>query len=230
MLFFPGASTNIFWQFGVVKYLQHHRVISSKTTCYAASAGAITSALYLCNVEIDMAYRHAMHLYRVYNLSKRTFGVVGIWGYIVRLWLDDILPNDCAETLSGRLHIFMSKVSSPMKPFIESTFRSKHDVISCIMASCHIPFVLDLAPFASYRNNWFVDGQMLTRKENLIFKIPSPTEYLITFDYSDHDDYIGFIKNIGFIKIIEEETIDKMIHFGYIYAMQYKVHYLSKMI
>lgn len=200
---FPCACTNIFWQFGVVKWLQSHRYHIKK--CYGVSAGAISAALLLCNIDLEHATQIAMRLYESFDLEHRTYGLIGIWGYIVRLWLNELLPDHCATILQERLFVTLTPVKNLFSSHVQSTFTNKQDVIDCIMASCHIPFLLDLAPFAKFRNRWYVDGGISLAKRDY-------PEDAILFDYTKDT------RGKAFMTTMEKQKIYDMIHRGYTYC------------
>lgn len=67
-----------------------------------------------------------------------------------RRWLDALLPEDAHVQCSGRVTVVITHVPSLGLRGI-SQFESKADLIEALMASVHVPFVIDWRPLASYR-------------------------------------------------------------------------------
>ena len=67
------------------------------------------AALSACNVDpqrqVDGAYQLAIDN----DIWNRKLGLLGIWGGLIRSWLDDLLPADAHEVCSGRLHVVIAK-------------------------------------------------------------------------------------------------------------------------
>jgi len=228
---FPGACANIFWQLGVVKAIQQTVGTSTRTytyryNVYGVSAGAISSVFLVCGVCIDRAVERAFELSHMFDLSTRTFGVIGIWGYIVRIWLDEILPNDCANICSGKCTIFLQSIP-PTRPFPFpfsqptpiSAFQSKADIIDAIMASCHLPILLDLAPFAQFRNKWYVDGQLLGDPVSALQKNTLVGGTCRVFRYENDHAYMTFVRGMKFMQFRDKRTAFQMIEYGYVYGL-----------
>ena len=39
----------------------------------------------------------------------RKFGLIGIWGGLIRSWLNDLLPDNAHELVNGRVHVVIAK-------------------------------------------------------------------------------------------------------------------------
>lgn len=152
-----------------------------------------------------------MELYKYFDLENRTFGLLGVWGYIVRQWLTNLLPIDCHIILSNRLFVFMRSIT-PTRLFTQSVFISKNDVIDCLMASCHIPILLDLAPFATFRNKWYIDGQLFLSKSYMVKLCPNDA---IVFDYYGDQNCPN---KSYFMKALNVHTLKAMTESGFHYC------------
>lgn len=126
-----------------------------------------------CGVDNKTCTEVAYKLAKDNDLYSRPLALAGIWGSLVRQWLEEVLPEDCAELCSSRVTISVMESESPI-PWIFplpyrrkgfSRFESKADLIDCLMASVHIPFFLDFRPFATYKDKLCIDGSAL-RFEN----------------------------------------------------------------
>jgi hypothetical protein len=80
-------------QLGVLKYLQTHFDLS-RVHFRGASAGGLIATLACCGVDLDSAVNYAYELSIESGLFERPLGVVGIWGSLIRLWLDQLLPSN----------------------------------------------------------------------------------------------------------------------------------------
>ena len=132
----------------------------SKCDLLGASAGALAIVLVACDVDFRHATRVAYRLAEENNLYERRLALVGIWGRLVREWLEELLPDDAHEKCNERTRICVLEVFPP--PFNRSAvsrFESKGDLIECLMASVHIPFLLDYKPCSSFRGKLCIDGK-----------------------------------------------------------------------
>lgn len=66
-----------------------------------SSAGALLSVLAACNVKPQIALDLAHQLCLDHRVFQRPLGLVGVWGGIVKQWLEELLPWDAAEKCSG---------------------------------------------------------------------------------------------------------------------------------
>lgn len=92
-------------------------------------------------------------------------GLAGVWGEIVREWLDDLLPPDAAQRASGRVTIVVLRTLPYPRRLRFSEFSSRHDLIDCALASCHIPYFLDGHFTARFRRQRWIDGSFLASKK-----------------------------------------------------------------
>lgn len=152
----PGAAANVYWQMGAMDCLLETGLLD---TVRAASAGAIAASLALCGVRSPRAIARAYEISDLYGVDLNPFGVVGTWGTMIRDWLNDVLPDDCASRCSDRLEVVLRSVATGETVYV-TRFHSKPDLISALLATCHLPFVLDMMPVATFRGRWYVDGQL----------------------------------------------------------------------
>ena len=93
-------------------------------------------------------------------LRRGPMGLVGIWGGMVRRWLDEVLPENAAECCSERAHLLLHRPFR--RPEVVSTFASKADLIDANMASLHIPVFMDGWPAARFRGSTYIDSDVLS--------------------------------------------------------------------
>ena len=123
-----------------------------------ASAGALAIVLHACGVDFRHATRVAYRLAEENDLYERRLALVGVWGRLVREWLQELLPEDAHERCASWCGICVLEVL-PLKRRAVTTFETRDDLIECLMASVHIPFLLDYKPFSSFRGKLCIDGE-----------------------------------------------------------------------
>ncbi|TFJ83152.1 hypothetical protein NSK_005541 [Nannochloropsis salina CCMP1776] len=106
-LSFPGGGIFFYWQAGAVHYLQHHFDLG-QATLVGASAGALTAVLAGCAVSMPAAAERALALSMSISLWQRPLGLAGVWGGLVREWLDELLPQDAAERCQERVQLYVN--------------------------------------------------------------------------------------------------------------------------
>lgn len=71
-----------------------------------ASAGALTGTLAACRVPMPLAAEKAIKLSMDNKVWSRRLGLAGIWGPIVRQWLDKVLPENADELCRDRVSLY----------------------------------------------------------------------------------------------------------------------------
>lgn len=107
---------------------------------------------------MEGARRRGIELFHELNVASRPFGMVGMLGGLVGRWLHDTLPLDAASKCSeGRATLLVTTLPSfRTRPI--SDFACRADLIKCIMASAHIPLVMDWRMYVSSRGSACIDG------------------------------------------------------------------------
>ena len=97
----------------------------------------MASALAACDVDFLAATELAYGLAVKHDLYNRRLGLVGVWGGLVREWLDELLPDNAADVCRGKVFVHTWDVPSfSRRPYTD--FASKQDLIDCLLASVHI--------------------------------------------------------------------------------------------
>ncbi|KXZ45507.1 hypothetical protein GPECTOR_54g249 [Gonium pectorale] len=123
-----------------------------------SSSGAFIAAFAYCRVCPREALRLAWRLVLEHGILERPAGLLGVWGAIVRCWLEALLPPDAAERCNrGGLQVVATELPG-LRVVTFTGFRSKQDLIQVLCASAHVPFVMDLTPAARYRGAALFDG------------------------------------------------------------------------
>ena len=144
LLSFPGGGIYFYWQLGVIKYLLANQYDLGKVQFVGASAGALTSTLVACDVDIQRATNLAIEMSHQHEIWQRGLGLVGVWGNLVEEWLDALLPMNAHEICNRRIHLFVTKVGYPYPQRISiNHFHSREELIKVNMASVHIPYVMN---------------------------------------------------------------------------------------
>lgn len=79
-----------------MQYLEQHYNLS-QCCMVGSSAGSMLSALAACDVTPQSALDLAHQLCITHRVFERPLGLVGVWGSIVREWLDLLLPKDATD-------------------------------------------------------------------------------------------------------------------------------------
>lgn len=157
-LLFNGCGVNVFWQLGVVQQMQDVFRDDKHRAYLGISAGSIAAVFHACKVDTARAISLALAISQSFRLHERRFGLIGLFGTLVRCWLVCVLPDSCADMCNGRVHIGVKAARNAFRTSWHSSFSSKQDLIDAIMASCHIPFLIDGRLFATFNGMWCVDG------------------------------------------------------------------------
>lgn len=111
------------------------------TKVVGASAGALTAVLMVCGVDAEKARKCAVQLCDETKVWDRWLKLIGIWGDMVGVWLDRLLPDNAADLCNNRVYIRVSQLFGHKK--IVSQFATRQELIRCMRASTHIPFLMD---------------------------------------------------------------------------------------
>lgn len=216
---FPGGGKFFYWQSGVATFLNKYFDLTN-AKLVGASAGALTATLMACHVDAHYATAIAVKLLRKYNVYKRSLGLVGVWGGVVRDWLEEILPANAAELCRGRVHIHV--LCLPYQRHHVSDFRSKGDLIETCLASAHLPMVMDGKPFCMWRGWPCVDGSIWAGRRAVPNHLRDAET--VTFDYVE-DEMLGRGGEGGrkeggkeFMTLEEGEGLRRLVEMGYRFA------------
>jgi Patatin-like phospholipase len=156
LLNIKGGGVFFFWMAGAMRAIaQRHSLQELKLQ--GASSGALIAVLAACDVDFEAAAEAAHRLCVDHDVYARPLGLMGVWGGLIRSWLQELLPEDAAQRCSERVTIALTAVF-PAKTMHVREFGSKDDVIDACMASVHIPFFLDGCMTANYKGMVFCVG------------------------------------------------------------------------
>jgi hypothetical protein len=218
-LYFTGAGIYIWWQIGAARYIQERcdRRLLQNIPVVGASAGSITATMLLTNADSAQGAKFAEKLAYDYEIFSRDKGLYGIWGELLREWLDEVIKDD--SSLDSLKNLYISITPSLGMSKLVTGFEGKADLIEAIMASCHVPMFLDGKPFASYKGEAVLDGSFWyfvtkNRFTGLPFPENIPTEEVLWVDYGDDEEFMNSI-NGNFLGLITPEAMYEMIEAGY---------------
>ncbi|KAL0041147.1 hypothetical protein WJX77_006696 [Trebouxia sp. C0004] len=185
-----GGGIFFFWQLGVVKYLQEHYDLS----------------------RIDM---RAYDLAKERDIWNRPLGLAGIWGDLVREWLDSLLPDNAVDICQGRLKLVVTKIPSFEIAYV-CDYTSKQDLMDACLASAHVPFFLDGKATCNFRGQACIDGSLsdfLTKGNSALLQCDG-NAFII--DYYD-DTELSFGR-FDFLKLRSYDEVMGLIQAGKLYA------------
>lgn len=141
-----GGGIFFFWQLGAAAALLAG-ADAGDVQWAGSSAGALCAALAVCRVPPRDAVLLASELARGAGVYERPLGLAGVWGGLIRRWLDELLPPDAAKRCSGRVAVHVTVAKGPWRGDLRvarvNKFESRESLIDALMASVHIPFFLD---------------------------------------------------------------------------------------
>ena len=95
----------------------------------------------------------AARLAAQHRVFERPLGVAGIWGAVIRAWLDELLPPDALERCQGRVQLVVTQVPGPRclwgdccrspMPMRSASQRAAAAAVNRIVLTCHLE-LLDL--------------------------------------------------------------------------------------
>jgi len=123
---------------------------------------------------------------------------VGIWGPIIETWLHALLPENAHEICSGSVHIQV--LTERGQSMMISKFESKAFLVEILLASTHIPLVLDGKMFRSVEGKRYLDGFILG-------EVPGGATSLV-LSFPEH------VSRVPIVKMIDLDTARAHIKFG----------------
>ena len=107
---------------------------------------------------VELAYELTV----AHDLYRRPGGLAGVWGPLIRNWLHTMLPDDAAETCTGRVSLFTLATwpLPPLRRIRVDAFADKDFLVSAALASVHLPYFLDGKATARFDGQRCVDGTL----------------------------------------------------------------------
>lgn len=215
-LIFPGGGLFFYWQAGTVTYLREQGYDMNRITASGASAGALTATLMATNVDFLKATELALQMAEDAGVWDRSGGLQGIWGPIIREWLEELLPENADEIANDRLSLLVTTIPTFGKDKV-STFRDRQDLIDCNMASVHLPWFLDGKLTSSFRSKPHIDGSFLAKAPDYLPEQQASS--ILRLDWSKDPAYKDG-EYLDFIKVISKEGIWNILEQGKKHAQE----------
>ena len=117
----------------------------------------VCAALARCGVDPEAISESAYKLALDHKIWEKPAGLMGSWGEVIEQWMDDLLPHDAAERCRGELGVVVTQLPAWQQLSIDD-FEDKVDLINCVMASAHVPLLLDKQLTRECRGVHCVDG------------------------------------------------------------------------
>lgn len=210
VLIFPSGGVFFYWMLGYMDHVRQKYDLED-VEMIGASAGALAMVCSVLELDPSTITRKAFRIMDEHGVGKRWFGLFGVWKMILREWLEEILPSDAVEKLQGRVHIRLSCV--PYGSMIVSSFKNRHDLVECLLTTCHVPFFMDYRPFCWYRGKLCYDGDIGNNIEPFILSGKDKYKYHV-LDYS-LDNQTSSYRRFGSISM---DHALRLLQFGVDYA------------
>lgn len=149
-----GGGIYFFWMAGCMQSISSYGLNGIKMR--GASSGALIAVLTACQVDFHQATHLADKLCEEHHVYRRPLGLAGIWGGLVRSWLDQLLPENAAELCTKKVVICLTPVSIMQQHIIVEEYEDKEDVINACLASVHIPWFMNYSATTTYKGIFVV--------------------------------------------------------------------------
>ena len=214
----PGGGIFFWWQAGALHELSS-RYRLSEVPVVGASAGALAATIGATGVDVPTAFDLAASLAERSGAWERgAWGLVGVWGPMIREWLDELLPADADEQCRGRVHILVKRAprlrAPRFEPLLLSDYRDRDDLIDVNMASAHLPLFIDGHWTARVRGMRCVDGTLSLRKTSAerrvvlpggaaAVRLDSAADARMRARYSRREDFVRLASRDGVAEMME---------------------------
>ena len=178
---------------------------------------------------MQQSVERAYELTVAHDLYRRPGGLAGVWGPLIRTWLQDMLPDDAADMCSGRVTLFTLAMwpPPPCRRVTVSRFEDKDALIDAAMASVHLPYFLDGRATARFKGQRCVDGTLWASRDVVDIRkaatsnamphaIPPSSRFGTLLVDHNHDVTIARSRTIGdFVALTTRDGLQRMIDQGY---------------
>ncbi|WIA42761.1 hypothetical protein OEZ86_008703 [Tetradesmus obliquus] len=156
---FSGGGFRYTYFVGVMDVLVHKlRCVAPGTLLSGASCGALIAVFTKCGLPVETV----LELTRKFSHECATNGVKGRLGIVLRAYLDAYLPHNAHELCDGNTFLAVTKVWPSIRTRLFSSFPTRPDLISAVMASCHLPSLSDGSFTVNFKGRLHIDGGLLS--------------------------------------------------------------------
>lgn len=221
---FSGGGIFFFWQLGAASYIHQHCQSLHNVPVMGASAGSIAATLMATQVSFEEAASVAIRIASEHNVWQSKTGLAGIWGSLIRKFLEEIIPDDLSEETLSKINILVTPRFFLKGPKLLSRFDSKADLIEAIMASVHIPLFMNGKVTTTYKEEKYMDGSFWSMVANI--KGPWPVDQIdkrrdvLHIDYNHDKDFISENGSTAITKAISPDDVHEMMKRGYEYMQK----------
>ena len=186
--------------------------------------GSLTAAFLLSNADLKYATTKALELAETSKLYDRKSGLAGIWGRLLKEWLEAVIPDTVSKEDFKTFQVALTPAltSFKLKSFkLVSGFENKADVIEACLASCHVPLFLNGRAFTEYKGEQVVDGSFwyfVTKNRETGLPLPAEVslDEILWIDYGDDEIFMNSISG-NFLSLITPSEVLDMVESGYNY-------------
>uniref|UniRef100_A0A7S2XFS4 PNPLA domain-containing protein n=1 Tax=Lotharella oceanica TaxID=641309 RepID=A0A7S2XFS4_9EUKA len=210
-----GAGIFVFWQLGALKYISTHFDLSN-VTLHGGSAGAVLSTFIASGVDLNHAVRVSYDIGMEARVWDR-WNHFGLFGPLIRKWLEILLPDDAHIRCSNRVRILLTRVPGFRQQYV-SQFATREELINAVMASVHVPFFLNWKPLKSFRGAYYMDGTLddFVTGENSPILGCNGKAFVV--DYYE-DPKLSF-NRLDFLKLKTHKQVLHLVAYGHRYARE----------
>lgn len=153
---FKGAGGYIAWYFGYAKYLQDN-VDLSNVTFGGTSAGSIIATFLAANIPIKDAW-NSWFMKLLGDLPPHFKFPNVEFVPVAKKHVFQLLTPEKFEKINERVHISLTNVN--LQRVSVDEFESVEDIVNCVIASCHVPWVIDGNAIVKYKGSHYMDGSV----------------------------------------------------------------------
>lgn len=215
---FSGGGIYFWWQAGAARYLMENCDLNALPVM-GASAGSITATLLALNVSFDKVAEIAIRIGDDLKVWERKSGFAGIWGDVVKQFLEEIIPENLDRNALARINVLVTPRYLVGGPKLLSKFINKADLVEAIMASIHIPIFMNGKLWTSYQGKMYIDGSFWSLLANI--KGPWPDgQYIdkhvdvLNVDYKLDSEFRSSQK-LSIVTMIKPDDMYDMMRSGY---------------
>ena len=181
-LILPGGGIMLFWQLGMISYLDEHFDLS-RVTMTGASAGAVAAACAATRVDWYDFVDRILDKCADMDIWNRPLGLFGVLGEITEDALQTMLPPDTAELLSQRrvsVLLMSAMMSDGWSMKRVDGFDSRQNAIDAILTSAHIPWFANGEFLTLYEGEPYIDGSLFATERDYLCRTGDDS-------YANHD-------------------------------------------
>ncbi|EDM15608.1 similar to adiponutrin, isoform CRA_a [Rattus norvegicus] len=196
-LSFAGCGFLGFYHIGATLCLSERapHILREARTFFGCSAGALHAVTFVCSLPLDHIMEILMDLVR--KARSRNIGTLHPFFNInkcVRDGLQETLPDNVHQIISGKVYISLTRVSDGENVLV-SEFHSKDEVVDALVCSCFIPLFSGLIP-PSFRGERYVDGGV----SDNVPVLDAKTTITVSPFYGEHD-ICPKVKSTNFLQV-----------------------------